>query len=67
MKDRKPICAEHSRFLEEMAQAMGCSVESLVQAGYDESVPQYIANGKTAQQVAAIVMSNTRRWKLQGS
>jgi hypothetical protein len=46
-----------------MAQAMGCSVESLVAAEYDQSVPDYIANEKTPQQVASIVMSNARRTK----
>lgn len=44
-----------------MAQAMGCSVESLVAAGYDQSVAEYIANQKTPQQIASIVLSNARR------
>jgi len=63
VKAQRPSKAEQAQFLGDMAQAMGCSVESLVAAGYDQSVQDYIANEKTPQQVASIVMSNARRAK----
>jgi len=53
------------QYLQALAEATNSTVESLVEAGYDQSVPEYIANGKTVKQVANVILSSRRRAQTQ--
>ncbi|KVH78745.1 hypothetical protein WJ41_35130 [Burkholderia ubonensis] len=57
----KILSADCLQFLQELAVATHCTETSLIEAGYDESIPEYIANGKTVKQVANVILSSRRR------
>lgn len=52
---------EQRAFLSELAAKTNSTVESLIEAGYDESVPVYLANGLSVRQVANVILSSRRR------
>ena len=52
---------EVEAYMQDLADATGSSVASLIEAGYDQSVPEYLANGKSVKQVASVILSSRRR------
>lgn len=48
------------KFLGDLAEATGKSIHALRRAGYEKSIPEYIANGKTATQVANTMQAAAR-------
>lgn len=48
------------KFIGDLAELTGKSIHALRRAGYEESIPEYIANGKTATQVANAMQAAAR-------
>lgn len=51
---------KEDKFLSDLAAATGRSRQALLAAGYDESIPGYLAAGKTVAQVAGGIRSAER-------
>jgi hypothetical protein len=49
-------------FLEGVSAVAGRSVDELIEDGYHLSVADYIANGKTPEQVGSVIAANARRF-----